>query len=533
MAAKPGAGGTIRSRCPQTIHVLGRRHPQENADVCGEYKRVGQNQGYEIYQMPNQTTMVRYDPCAGRWIIDRYGGCRGSGSCVAYAQDTSRQAHPVNPNLIWHVWSAVEGAFMLDPGLLLVDSPPTVTLVGRHDPQTSQVNGRYHLADVDHGKPIYTREMEDGSKLYIRYAPHTGTWLVSPTLEGELRICCAVALGAPHPGFPGLEWHFLDCQGKAWIPDPAVHTLAAPWMVHVIGRAQQAPNSKINGTYQLVGASDGRPVYVKPGTRSVIRYSEKHDWWLIDADGLQEPSLVTRLYQWILNGDPSAAENQCSAFCRAKGTDHPGYCILEWSVWEEANGRHVPDAAVRVTDAPALLKVSGRHSGRQHSNINGSYFMSGTINGRPRYIQQKAQFSLSLFWSMRLGRWVLSSTSQDKDTVAFSDVDLNVDCPARSQAQSIWSIYERARGIYIPDNNVCITVDPQGSQCPLPDPSISMGELGPCVGRLDVNNSAPIAKRRRLGSDTAEFYDHPADAPMGSQRSVPSITSRIAGLLGG
>ena len=85
----------------------------------------------------------------------------------------------------------------------------------------------------------------------------------------------------------------------------------SPTLLHVIGRAWGAENARINGTYRLVGAHEGRPVYAKPGTHSVIRYSAKSDRWLIDCDGLQEPSIVSRLYQWVLNGAASAAGEIC------------------------------------------------------------------------------------------------------------------------------------------------------------------------------------------------------------------------------
>lgn len=506
------------------MHVLGRSEPQENADICGEYKWVGQDRGYAVYQMPNQNTMVRYDFPGHRWIISR-----GSTHAVAFAIDKAELPHPVNPELIWHVWNAAEGAFTLDPGIQLVDSPVTVTLVGRSDHRTSSVNGQFHLAGIDHGRPVYTRSMDNGSNLFIRYSGHESTWLISENADGNSQSCiaCASALGAPHPGFPGLEWHFMDVQQKVWELDPAVHTLSAPWLVHVIGRAPEAPNSVINGTYQLAGARDGRPVYVKPGTRSLIRYSAKHDWWLIDADGLKEPSLATKIYQWILSGDPSAAENQCSAFCKAQGTDHPGYCMLEWSVFEQSMGRHVADAAVRVTDAPTELQVYGRHSGREHSSINGSYFMSGTVSGRPSY-QQKSQNPLSLIWSMRLHRWIFFQKFPQSYCVAYSD-NLDGDCPAISQQRPLWSIYERRRGCFIADEAVGIVVDPRGVQCFLPDPSIN-------VNRLD-HGDAPAAKRRRLCSDAVGagpgIYKDPADSSRGIPRTARSITSRIAGLFGG
>jgi len=536
MAAELLVGAKKGRRCPWTMHVLGRSQPQENADICGEYKWVGQDQGYAVYQMPNQNTMVRYDLSGQRWIISRCGSDKVSTSSVAFANDTSGLPHPVNPSLVWHVWNFVEGAFTFDPGIQLVDSPVTVTVVGRSDHRTNFVNGQFHLTGIDHGRPVYTRRMEDGSNLFIRYDGHEGTWLISQTTDGKNRVACANALGALHPGFPGLEWHFLDCEQKAWVIDPAVHTLSAPWLVHVIGRAPEAPNSKINGTYQLAGARDGRPVYVKPGTRSLIRYSAKHDWWLIDADGLKEPSLATRLYQWILSGDPSAAENQCSAFCKARGTDHPGHCMLEWSVWEEASGRHVPDAAVRVTDAPIWLQVYGRHSGREHGNINGSYFMSGTVAGRPAY-RQKARLPLSLTWSMRLNRWIFIQMFQENECVAYSE-NLDEDCPGRTQQQPVWSIYERRRGCYIADKAVGVVVDPAGGQCFLHDPCINTEELGPCVKRLDHGgNVAPTAKRRRLCSGAVgagpELHEYPADASKSIQRTSPGITSRIAALFGG
>lgn len=424
---------------------------------------------------------------------------------------------------------------MLDPGIMLVDSPVTVTVVGRSKPEDSYVNGQYHITDkLDSGRPVYVQMREDTSPIYLRYNNAEDVWMITPYEMGNdvIRAACACALGASHPGFAGLEWHFCGPQ-KVWAVDPAVCALVAPIFVHVIGRDPGSANGKINGTYQLAGARDGRPIYVKPGTRSLIRYSPKHDWWLINADGLQEPSVLTRIYQWILSGDSSAAENQCSAYCKALNTEHPGHCCLEWSVWDNASGRHMPDPRVRVTDAPTWLQVAGRHPKRLHANINGDYFMFDSICGRPAY-QQRAQCPLTMMWHGKCQRWVVSQDLRGDGCVAYCD-DLDEDCPTRTQTRPVWRIYERQRGEFVTDMEVHVT-EPPGAQSCLQVLSTNTGEHGLYAKRVLDGSSGRSTKRRRLCGDTGRaepvLGEQLLGKSRGSARSTSSITSRIAGFFG-
>mmetsp|Transcript_51685 Transcript_51685/g.160020 ORF Transcript_51685/g.160020 Transcript_51685/m.160020 type:complete len:519 (+) Transcript_51685:80-1636(+) len=475
---------------PHSLHVVGRSPARENGDICGEYVRVDLHQGSAVYQKPGATMAISYWRPMRRWVIDREG-LRESEVCVAYADDATGCGHPGNAHLIWHVWDAAAQAHVPDTDIMAVDAPATVAFVGRDaGRENSGVNGEYELLDVRYSRPAYRHRCAD---TVIRYYAPEDRWLVSAAAEtGNVCSAFAEAAGAPHPGLPELEWHFWEAQRGAFVPDLAARASAAPARVHVLGRCPQAENARICGTYHLAGVREGRPVYVQPGSHAVIRYSAKHDWWLIDCDGSAEPTLSSRLYQWVLNGDSTLASDRCSAYCEAQGTEHPGHSMLEWKVWDTQGGRHNFDPWVRVTTAPLALRVSGRGSARENGDIDGDYMLAGTHIGRAAYRKIGSGVAIRYWQPMR--RWIVDREGlRNTDCcVAYADGAANAEHPASTG--SVWHVFETSRGCHIADPRVTICVP---DDAPL--------ELPPAL--------APVAAAQHLGTkrrrvDAAESNFH-------------------------
>ncbi|CAK0847695.1 unnamed protein product [Prorocentrum cordatum] len=327
-ASMPGDSEGDAASCPRSMHVVGRSAGQENHDICGEYVHVGQHHGFAVYQKLGSATAIRYLRSMHRWVIDR-AGVRESDVCVAWANDSVGSIHPARADLIWHVWDVTSQVHVMDANVVTFSAPAKITLVGRAaNRENASANGEYTLAGVCHSRPLY--QHRNGTAV-LRFHSDEGRWLLSSVYDSG-NVCCAFAEGdsMPHPGFPELQWHFWEPQVGKFSPDPATRTLTAPRMLHVMGRSAESGNARICGTYYLAGAWEGRSLYVQPGTQTVIRYSGKTDRWLIDCEGLAEPSLMSKLYHWILTGDTSAASERCTAHSQACGTQHPGFCDLQW-----------------------------------------------------------------------------------------------------------------------------------------------------------------------------------------------------------
>jgi len=446
---------------PRSLHVVGRAASRENSDLCGEYVLSGLIGGRAAYRQRGTATAMRYVAKARRWVIDRTG-FRDSDVCVAYADASVETQHPGRPELIWHIWENRVQAHVPDADMSAVDAPAVVSLVGRAPGrENSSACGEYEICAVHHGRPMY-RQRNGGAVL--RYHKPEGRWLAS-TAAMKGNICCAFAAGAafPHPGFIPLEWHFWEPQRNGWMQDPATRTLAAPTAIHVVGRAANFENSLICGTYHLAGAHEGRPLYVQPGSQKVVRYSAKTDRWLIDVQGLKEPSLMSRLSQWILSGDAAAASERCSAFAPARGSLHPGFCALEWQVWESRGGRHVHDPLVRATTAPLALKVTGRDELRENGDIVGEYLLAGTHGGRPAYLKRGTRMVIRYFGS----RWVIDREGlrHSDNCVAYADDRDDIDHPAGA---SPWHVYESSRGAHLEDRQVEVEVSENAPASLLP-----------------------------------------------------------------
>merc|ERR1719386_663549 len=207
-------------------------------------------------------------------------------------------------------------------------------------------------------------------------------------------------------------------------------------------------HAALYGTYCLAGVLEQRPFYVKPGTQTVIRYSARHDRWLIDFEGLSEPSILSRLYQWVLNGDPSAASDRCSAYADAHWTDHPGYMMLRWHVWRRS-GQFSPNHDICTTTAPLCVRVHGRGTLQDNHEINGAYELQGTYLGFPSYHKAGGQTALR-YWPQH-DRWVVASVAraQPGSCIAFADA-AGAENPARIPEGS-WHVFESAHGVHMGD----------------------------------------------------------------------------------
>mmetsp|Transcript_64285 Transcript_64285/g.139896 ORF Transcript_64285/g.139896 Transcript_64285/m.139896 type:complete len:508 (+) Transcript_64285:46-1569(+) len=452
---------------PSTLHVVGREVGSENADICGEYACAGTYRGRALYRKTGSTTAMYFYPPMRRWLIDRQGVSE-SEVCVAFADDQAgAEHHPACAELLWHVWDAAIQAHLPDPEVLAVDAPAMVSLVGRLEGRENcALNGEYDLVGAHHGRPAYRQRLGDA---VLKFNAQENRWLLA--VIGSLgNVCSAYAdadcIGhnARHPGCVELEWIFWESWQKNWAPDPEVRVLTAPSVIHVLGRPGEEPTEGsasqllhqfVFGTYQLAGAREGRPVYVRPGTRTVIRHSPASDRWLIDTEGLTEPSLLSKLYQWILNGDASTASERCTAYAEACGTAHPGYAALQWQVWDPTVSRHATDVWMRATTAPLAVRVSGREQSRENADLNGVYNLVGTHLGRPAY--HKEGTTLAIRYYSPAGRWVIDrhGLRTSDECVAYAAGPADAEHPAGSSL--VWHVYENTRGAHLADPSVSVT----------------------------------------------------------------------------
>lgn len=476
------------SGCPRTLQIVGRAKTRENADLCGEYVHAGVHAGRAAYRKRGAATAIRYSPRCRRWVIDR-SGLRDSDICVAYADACVNSQHPAHAELVWHIWDSRAQAHLPDAEVAALDAPGTLSLVGRAVGRENHAAvGEYELQAVHHGRAAYRQRNGDA---VIRFHAPEGRWLLSAAgAVGNVCSAFAEGAGAIHPGCPELVWQFWENQRNAFLPDPATKTLTCPTLLHIVGRAAHAENARICGTYHLAGAHDGRPLYVQPGSQKIIRYSAKSNRWLIDCDGLAEPSLLSRLYQWILNGDSSSASDQCSAFADALTTPHPGFCALEWQVWETRLGRHNFDPCVRATTAPLAVQVRGRDPSRENADITGEYMLAGTHSGHPAYLQSGTRTALR-YWPP-MSRWVVDRDGLRSSAHAVAYVDDRGD--AEHPAQSgLWHVFESSRGCHLADPSVTVAI-------PTDAPTTLQAAVAPTAPAVPMADGACGAHKRLLGS---------------------------------
>jgi len=292
-----------------------------------------------------------------------------------------------------------------------------------------------------------------------------------------------------HPGHLDLQWHFFQADVGKWVFDQSSKTIAAPGIVHVIGHTTEIGCPMIGGSYMLVGIKDNYPLYNKLGSRSVIRYSATSDRWCIDCDGLKEPSILSKIYHWVLNGDASLASDKCHAFTDpCNGAPHPGYVQLRWNVFSSRRGSHVPEPQVRCTTAPLALEVIGRAQFDENADIVGCYNLHGTFNEKPLYVKHGTQMVLR--YNAMHRAYVISrrGLTQDSSCIAFADNSEDVDHPAQLTGQ-VWHVWQMQRGKHMLDQNLLVRV-PENAPTYMQDVASDLRRVP------DMDQS--VAKRRRV-----------------------------------
>jgi len=303
-----------------------------------------------------------------------------------------------------------------------------------------------------------------------------------------------------------LNWWFYCPQSQQWQPDPHVMCTDAPRVVHVLGREDHLPNARICGTYHLGHSHDGQPMYHKPGTCSVLRYSAQNHWWIIDCDYMTEPTVASRLYQWIFNGNRAQADDKCHAYAEATNSPHPGDCNLIWNVYDPRAKGHAVDTRVICTTAALKLTVASPGADilgtDENADIFGTYDICGTCCQRPYYMmsQQVASLVASsaayLYYRKRQG-WVISRQSPadaQGAVVAFAlDVGTIHQEPVKVSASS-WRKYSMMRGSW------CQTVI--HIEEAMDAPTDMLFDLDP---RAAAELAANTAKRRKLEGNTSRM----------------------------
>ncbi|CAK9039478.1 unnamed protein product [Durusdinium trenchii] len=270
---------------PASLRLLGRAGGLENSDICGYYVHSGWNEGHATYLQVGSHTALMFR--RGCWVIDRQG-VQDSEMAVAWAKDNGALAPTASTFGPWFIWSESAQDFLADANLIAIDAPD-VTFISRR----SDISGEYHFAGLSDGSPYYAN-----GDMLIRYHSEGRKWLVAGTEhKGNNCIAFAEAQDTPHPGFAFLKWHVWNGATGQWNADANCHCLAAPSVIHVLGRHAQACNARICGSYHLAGLREGRPLYLLPGKKAVIRYASETDRWLIDFEALAE--LVSEPPSWV------------------------------------------------------------------------------------------------------------------------------------------------------------------------------------------------------------------------------------------
>jgi len=439
---------------PRALHVVGRTQ-DENHDICGEYYLIGTHLGRAAYVMQGSGAAIRFWPPMRRWVIDRHG-LRDSDVCVAYADEQCSMDHPASDQpLIWHVWDSMRQAHVVDSGVMVIDAPTELTLVGRaFDNGKSNLQGSYNLVGVHHGRPLYHSPTH-----LIRYDNFESRWFVCEAGQMTSTCVCAYADG-PHSQNPGdlsLMWNFWDIGQNKHVPNPTMKVMDAPPVVHVIGRRGDAENRRINGTYHLACAHDSRPLYVQPETSSTIYYCPKQDRWMIDCNDQAEEGLMSHFSNWLIKGDWSA--QRCTAFAEAMGTTDPCSFQLDWHIFDSRSGRHLQDPDVRVTAAPIAVTFLGRELHRDNAEVNGNYLICGTHQGFPCYQKDEC---LDLFIAhASADRWMITRDLTRADNcLAYADSPVEVGHPVTTGM--IWHVFEQTRGCFLPDQMLGVVVSARG-----------------------------------------------------------------------
>jgi len=392
--------------------------------------------------------------------------------------------------LNWQVWEPKAGQHQYDPDLASVDAIVVISFVGRAATRTNHsACGEYEIAGVHHGKPWYRQRNGEHE---IRFYIPDGRWMVvDRSCTGNMCLAFADGPHQAHPGDAALVWHFFETLANNFQTDPAVKALPCPLFVHVIGRQQMACNGQINGSYEAIGAVDGRPMFLQPGTRKLLRYSAKCNRWLIQCDGPVVPSIMSKIYHWLFAGG-SVAEDRCSAFAQDVTAPHPGFCELEWHVFEDRFGEHRYDPNVRSTTAPLAVQVIGRDHTRENGSIVGEYLLCGTHGGRPAYVKPNSTIAIR-YW-LPMHRWIIDLQGlrmSDCCTAFVDDPGRVSEDPTRLRT---WHVFSKSRGCHTADPNLVVVEAENG---PRSFPAVDSRVLVPKRALEPRWMEAPEAKRAR------------------------------------
>lgn len=446
LTSSPALTQFAMGQTPRSVRIFGRRQDRENGDICGEYFFQGMRGGYPVYENRRTGIGIRFH--SNRWVIDRGGGARDSDVCVAFANGPVTN-HPGHTELIWHVWENDARAFSQDSDVVAMEAPECITFAGRKQASAnSYVNGKYSLHSCVHGKPAY---QHDVTGIIIRFDAEERRWLLTNCQTAD-NTCIAWAAdeNLSHPGDPLLQWHFWEPEKNTFIADLSVGFVISPDVVHIIGGGSQA--ERIQGAYHLVGIHECRPLYSKLGTQVVIRYSQQSDSWLIDCDGLSKPSIIGRMYQWVLTGSKEQKSDLCCAYAAAHGSEHPGDVDLQWYVWDSF-GRHKLAPDTMCTSAPLQIQVRGRDASRENFDINGEYQFIGAVNGFPAYVQLGSR--TVLYHSNKFDGWILDRQgTRDSDCcTAYAD---SVGGKHPASGLLSWRVYETSRDSFVLDASLSV-----------------------------------------------------------------------------
>jgi hypothetical protein len=397
--------------------------------------------------------------------------------------------------------------------VVAIDAPACVSFVGRQQAfANSFVNGKYSLTGAVHGKAAYQHETSDA---VIRFDSLDRRWLLAQQNADNACIAWADANDLNHPGDAGLQWHFWEPARQTFIADFNAGAVTSPDVINVFGRSSQA--EKINGAYHLAGVHSCRPMYSKLGTQVVIRYSQENDYWLIDCDGLSKPSVLSRMYQWVLTGNSAQGQQtseRCTAWAVARGSEHPGDIDLQWHVYESFAGRHRLEPDVMSTSAPLLIELRGRAASRDNSDINGEYRLIGATGGFPIYEQVGTR--TSIYHSTPRNRWIGDRQGLRDSDCCTAYADGFGEHPADVQC---WCVFESSRAAFVPDPllSVVALADTPAQRAVAPQACISdIGVPAACAPTLAMKRplgfddelgwgmAYPPAKTARFGNQAGE-----------------------------
>eukprot|EP00928_Gymnodinium_smaydae_P009353 TRINITY_DN13490_c0_g1_i1.p1 TRINITY_DN13490_c0_g1~~TRINITY_DN13490_c0_g1_i1.p1 ORF type:complete len:515 (+),score=58.34 TRINITY_DN13490_c0_g1_i1:120-1664(+) len=428
-----GGIGSIEDETPAVVVVVGRTTTRENADLQGEYRRIGLHHGRPAYRKPGTRTVIRYWSIADRWLIDREG-LQESDICNAYAEQGGA-LHPGCEELVWRVWETAHRSHVRDPELLVTAAPSVVQVIGRGSGKENwALNGEFQLVGLHQGHVAYEKP---GATHAIRYWTAGDRWLID--LEGlrHVDVCNAFAdaCGAPHPGVGNFSWHVWDSAKGRHVADSCLQTTCAPRVIEILGREHPKENAAMNGPYHLLGMHAGRVAYQKAdGSGHCIRYWPREDRWLIDLEGLRDAEV-------------------CNAYAEARGGyDHPGDPALVWHVWETSRGRHLADSAVRSVVAPHSVRISGRDATKENAAVNGEYEIVNITDGRPGYLNRETGGVLR-YWPKE-DRWLcdLEAGFHGGDVANMYTEAKGADQPG--VVDLIWFVWETSRGKHVCDEDI-------------------------------------------------------------------------------